>query len=205
MVQAADRVQNAFAESIRVKQATALECGEMIAAVSERLVECFGSGGKAILFGNGGSAADAQHIASEWVGRHGIDRRALPAIALTANSSEFTAIGNDYGFDHVFARGIEAHGRPGDIAVGISTSGDSANVLAAIDTARNLGLITVGLLGKGGGKIASAVDYPITVPSFETPRIQESHITIGHILCELVEASLFPELFPELSSGTTNS
>lgn len=191
MVQAAERVQNAFAESIRVKQATAAECGEMIATVAERLIACFGSGGKVLLFGNGGSAADAQHIASEWVGRQVMDRPALPAIALTANSSEFTGVGNDYGFDHVFVRGIEAHGRPGDIAIGISTSGDSGNVLAGVDAARERGLVTVGLLGKGGGKLASAVDYPITVPSHDTPRIQESHITIGHILCELIEAALF--------------
>jgi D-sedoheptulose 7-phosphate isomerase len=191
MVQTVDRIRSAFAESIRVKQATAAECGEMIATVAERLVVCFRAGGKVLLFGNGGSASDAQHIASEWVGRHLIDRPALPAIALTANSSEISAIGNDYGFDHVFVRGIEAHGRPGDVAVGISTSGDSANVLAAIDVARERGLVTVGLLGMGGGKLASAVDYPITVPSYETPRIQESHITIGHILCELIESELF--------------
>lgn len=191
MVQAAERVQNAFAESIRVKRATAAECGEMIAQVAERLIECFRSDGKVLLFGNGGSAADAQHIASEWVGRQVIDRRALPAIALTANSSELTAIGNDYGFDQIFVRGIEAHGRPGDVAIGISTSGDSGNLLAAVDAARERGLVTVGLLGKGGGKLASAVDYPITVPSYDTPRIQESHITIGHILCELIDAALF--------------
>jgi D-sedoheptulose 7-phosphate isomerase len=192
MVQAVDRVQNAFAESIRVKRATADDCGEMIASVAARLIECFRSGGQVLLFGNGGSAADAQHIASEWVGRYVIDRPALPAIALTANSSELTAIGNDYGYDHVFARGIEAHGRPGDIAIGISTSGDSANVLAGVDTARRRGMLSVGLLGSGGGKLASAVDYPIIVPSDDTPRIQESHITIGHILCELIEAALFP-------------
>ncbi len=191
MVQAAERVQSAFAESIRVKRATAAECGEMIAQVAERLIECFRSDGKVLLFGNGGSAADAQHIASEWVGHQVIDRRALPAIALTANSSELTAIGNDYGFDQVFVRGIEAHGRPGDVAIGISTSGDSGNLLAAVDAARERGLVTVGLLGKGGGKLASAVDYPITVPSYDTPRIQESHITIGHILCELIDAALF--------------
>ena len=193
MTQVDERVQRAFAESVRVKQATAANCAEMIAAVAARLIECFRTGGKALLFGNGGSASDAQHIASEWVGRYVDHRPALSAIALTANSSEFTAIGNDYGFDHIFTRGIEAHGRPGDVAIGISTSGNSHNVIAALQAARERGLATVALLGMGGGKIASVVDHPIIVPSNETPRIQETHITIGHILCELIEAALFPE------------
>ena len=188
-----ERVQKAFAESVRVKRATAENCGEIIAAVGARLIECFRAGGKALLFGNGGSASDAQHIASEWVGRYVDHRPALPAIALTANSSEYTAVGNDYGFDHVFVRGVEAHGRPGDVAIGISTSGNSPNIVAALQVARERGLVTVGLLGKGGGKIASMVDHPITVPSDDTPRIQETHITIGHIWCELIEEGMFRE------------
>ncbi len=194
MVQASGRVRRAFAESIRVKQATSESCADVIALVADRLVECFRSGGKVLLFGNGGSASDAQHIAAEWVGRYVDDRPALPAIALPANSSETTAIGNDYGFDHLYVRGIEAHGRPGDVAIALSTSGNSPNVLAAVQAAREGGILTVGLLGKGGGKLASVVDHPITVPSDDTPRIQESHITIGHVLCELVEDALFPEM-----------
>ncbi|MFT5443052.1 MAG: D-sedoheptulose 7-phosphate isomerase [Myxococcota bacterium] len=194
MTETADRVQRAFAKSVEVKQATALECADAIGAVAERLVACFAAGGKVLLFGNGGSAADAQHIASEFVGRYVSDRPALPAIALTSNSSEYTAIGNDYGFEHVFVRGVEAHGRQGDVAIGISTSGDSSNVLHAIAVAKEHGLVTVGLLGKSGGKLATAVDYAVTVPSDQTPRIQEAHITIGHIWCELVEAELFPEV-----------
>lgn len=193
MANANDRVRQAFAQSIRVKQATADECADEIAAAASCLVECFRTGGKLLVFGNGGSAADAQHIASEFVGRYINDRPALPAIALTANSSEFTAIGNDYGFDHVFSRGIEAHGRSGDVAIAISTSGNSGNVVDAVQTAKDHGLTTIGLLGKGGGKLRYLVDQAILVPSDETPRIQETHITIGHILCALVEEALFAE------------
>ncbi|MCP4036114.1 MAG: SIS domain-containing protein [bacterium] len=193
MAQGEDRVRNAFAESIRVKQATADQCAGAIEQTAARLVDCFRAGGKALLFGNGGSASDAQHIASEWVGRYVDDRPALPAIALGANSSEYTAIGNDYGFDHTFVRGIEAHGRAGDVAIGLTTSGNSPNVLAAIEAARERRLVTVGLLGKGGGKLAARVDVAIIVPSGDTPRIQEAHITVGHVLCELIEAALFAQ------------
>ncbi len=193
MAQTADRIRAALAESIRVKQATADQCTDAIAQAADRLVACFERGGKLLCFGNGGSASDAQHIASEFVGRYVDDRPALPAIALTANSSEITAIGNDYGFDYTFVRGIEAHGCPGDVAIALSTSGNSANVLAAVEKAREAGLETVGLLGRGGGKLANAVDTAIVVPSDDTPRIQESHIAIGHLFCELVEAALFPE------------
>lgn len=192
MVQGAERVRSAFAESIRIKQLTAEACADSISTIADLLTDCFRSGGKALLFGNGGSASDAQHIASEWVGRYIDDRPALPAIALTANSSEYTAIGNDYGFDHIFVRGIEAHGRPGDVAIGISTSGNSPNVVAAILAARERQLVTVALLGKTGGKLAAIVDHAIIVPSDDTPRIQEAHITVGHVLCELIETELFP-------------
>lgn len=194
MAQGESRLHRAFAESIRVKQATADECGDAIETAAAHLIDCFRSGGKALLFGNGGSASDAQHIASEFVGRYIDDRPALSAIALTANSSEYTAIGNDYGFDQTFVRGIEAHGRAGDVSIGLSTSGNSANVVAALEAARERGLVTVALLGKGGGKLAARVDCAIVVPSNETPRIQEAHITIGHVLCELIECALFPEL-----------
>jgi len=186
------RVRRSIEESIAVKQALAEQMGEAIASVARLVSECFRSGHKVLLFGNGGSASDAQHIAAEWTGRYIDDRPALPAIALTSNTSELTAIGNDYGFDRSFSRLIEAHGVAGDVAIAISTSGNSPNILTAVETAKELGLVSVGLVGKGGGKLAPAVDHPITVPSDATPRIQESHIMIGHIVCELVEANLFP-------------
>jgi len=193
MANVKERVREAFEESIRVKEATAELCADEIAIAVASLVECFRTGGKVLLFGNGGSASDAQHIASEFVGRYVGDRPALPAIALTANSSEYTAIGNDYGFDYIFARGVEAHGREGDIAIAISTSGNSANVVTGVKVAQDHGLTTIGLLGKHGGKLAHEVDLAITVPSDRTPRIQETHITVGHILCSLVERELFGE------------
>ncbi len=191
MAQTADRIRAALAESIRVKQATADQCADAIASAADRLIACFERGGKLLCFGNGGSASDAQHIASEFVGRYVDDRPALPAIALTANSSETTAIGNDYGFDHTFVRGIEAHARAGDVALALSTSGNSANIVAAVEAARERGVETLGLLGRGGGKLAGVVDCAIVVPSDDTPRIQETHIAIGHLFCELVEAALF--------------
>jgi D-sedoheptulose 7-phosphate isomerase len=162
-----------------------------LAKVCELLVKALSQGNKILLFGNGGSAADAQHIAAELVGRFAFDRPALPALALSVNSSCVTAIGNDYGFDQIFSRQIEALARPGDIAIGISTSGNSSNVLAAFSTAKKIGLQTVGLTGKTGGKLKDRVDHCVCVPSNETPRIQECHIMIGHIISELVEKELF--------------
>jgi len=164
-----------------------------VAKVSEILVNALKQGNKALLFGNGGSAADAQHIAAELVGRFAFDRPALPALALSVNSSCVTAIGNDYGFDRVFSRQLEALARPGDIAIAISTSGNSTNVLHAISTARKIGLKTIGLTGRSGGNLRNAVDYCICVPSNETPRIQECHILVGHIISELVEREIFHE------------
>jgi D-sedoheptulose 7-phosphate isomerase len=157
------------------------------------LVDAFDHGRKVLLFGNGGSAADAQHIAAEFVGRFAFDRPPLPALALSVNTSCVTAIGNDYGFDLVFSRQIEALGRPGDVAIGISTSGNSANVLCGVSAARKMGLHTVGLTSETGGKLKSAVDYCLCAPSNETPRIQECHILIGHIIAELVEQTIFHE------------
>jgi D-sedoheptulose 7-phosphate isomerase len=145
------------------------------------------------LFGNGGSAADAQHIAAEFVGRFAFDRPALPALALSVNTSCVTAIGNDFGFDLVFSRQIEALGKPGDVAIGISTSGNSANVLRALSVAKEMGLHTVALTGEGGGKLKDAVDLCICAPSNETPRIQECHILIGHVISQLVEQAIFHE------------
>jgi D-sedoheptulose 7-phosphate isomerase len=161
--------------------------------VSELLVEALIQGKKPILFGNGGSAADAQHIAAELVGRFAFDRPALPALALSVNSSCLTAIGNDYGFDVVFARQIEALGGSGDVAIGISTSGNSPNVVSALAVARKMGLHTVALTGGSGGALKTAVDHCICVPSIETPRIQECHILIGHTISELVEESIFQD------------
>jgi D-sedoheptulose 7-phosphate isomerase len=164
-----------------------------VAKVTEVLVDSIEQGNKILLFGNGGSAADAQHIAAEFVGRFAFDRRALAALALSVNTSCVTAIGNDYGFDLVFSRQIEALGRPGDVAIGISTSGNSQNVLKAVSIAKELGLQTVGLTGNSGGKLKDLVDHCLCVPSSDTPRIQECHILIGHILSELVEQTIFHE------------
>jgi D-sedoheptulose 7-phosphate isomerase len=179
-------------ESARVKQELADQAASAIARAAWLLIDAFRSGAKVLLFGNGGSAADAQHLAAEWTGRLRGERRALPALALTANTSELTALGNDYGFDRIFARLIEAHGNPGDVAMALSTSGNSANVLAGIAEARARGLGTIGLTGRRGGKLAPAVDVALLVPSDDTQRIQESHITIGHVLADLVEKALFP-------------
>jgi D-sedoheptulose 7-phosphate isomerase len=154
------------------------------------IARCFRGGGKLLFFGNGGSAADAQHLAAEFVGRFRIERQALPAIALTTDSSILTAVGNDYGFDQIFARQVQALGRPGDVAIGISTSGNSPNVNSAITQAAKQELKTIGLAGKDGGSLAKGVDISITVASTNVAMIQECHITIGHILCELVENEL---------------
>ena len=188
-------VRRSIEASIAVKQLL-LNNAEVVSAISQVsgiLVEALKRGNKPLLFGNGGSAADAQHIAAELVGRFAFDRPALPALALSVNSSCVTAIGNDYGFDIVFARQIEALGRAGDVAIGISTSGNSPNVLQGVATAKKMGLHTVALTGAAGGKLKTAVDYCICVPSNETPRIQECHILIGHIISELVEQTIFHE------------
>lgn len=189
------RVGTLIQASIAVKQSllSSSDVVKTVAKVSEILVNALKQGSKVLLFGNGGSAADAQHIAAELVGRFAFDRPALSALALSVNSSCVTAIGNDYGFDQVFSRQLEALARPGDVAVGISTSGDSANVLAALSTAKKIGLHTVGLTGCTGGRLKSIVDHCICVPSIETPRIQECHILIGHIISELAEREIFHE------------
>jgi D-sedoheptulose 7-phosphate isomerase len=186
------RVCASLAESARVKQALAGSCAEAIVRAAAMVAEAFARDGRVLAFGNGGSASDAQHFAAELAGRFDGDRPALPALALTANSSDLTAIGNDYGFEHLFARLIQAHGRPGDVAVALSTSGRSANVNAGVAEARARGLRTVALVGKGGGPLATLVDEAVVVPSDSTARVQESHIAIAHVICELVEASLFP-------------
>ncbi|MEM6263202.1 MAG: D-sedoheptulose 7-phosphate isomerase [Bacteroidota bacterium] len=152
-----------------------------------QVVECLRAGHKVLLCGNGGSAADAQHIATELTGRYKTTRRGLPAIALTTDTSALTAISNDFGYQEVFRRQVEALGQAGDVLIGISTSGNSPNVMAAIQEAKSIGCYTIGLLGKSGGKIASECDIAVVVPSDDTPRIQEMHILVGHLICEAVD------------------
>jgi D-sedoheptulose 7-phosphate isomerase len=182
-------------ESLLLKQALLndLELIAMAAKVGEELIRALGSGKKVLLFGNGGSAADAQHLAAELVGRFDRERRSLPAIALTTDTSVLTAISNDYSYESVFARQLEALGMPGDVAIGISTSGSSPNVVSGIRTARKAGVITVGMTGPRGRELALCADHSICIPSLRTPRIQKAHILVGHILCEIVEAGLFPD------------
>jgi D-sedoheptulose 7-phosphate isomerase len=158
-----------------------------IEAAGVMLMDTFGNGGKILLCGNGGSAADAQHIAAEFTGRFVRERRALPAIALTTDTSALSAIGNDYGFERVFERQVEALAERGDLVIGISTSGNSSNVLRALDLANSIGCLTLGLSGRGGGKMNDLCDLNIVVPSDVTARIQEMHILIGHILCAIAD------------------
>jgi D-sedoheptulose 7-phosphate isomerase len=189
------RVANSIEASISVQQNLLRDSAlvSLIARVSEILLNAMKSGNKLLLFGNGGSAADAQHIAAEFVGRFVFDRPALPALALSVNTSCLTSIGNDYGFEKVFSRQLEALARPGDVAIGISTSGNSPNVLNGIAAAKKIGLHTVAFTGTPGGKLKQAayLDHCLCAPSGETPRIQECHILIGHIVSELVEQELF--------------
>jgi D-sedoheptulose 7-phosphate isomerase len=156
------------------------------------MIDALKNGNKILFFGNGGSAADAQHLAAELIGRFLKERNAIPAIALTTDTSIITAIGNDYGFEYIFSRQIEGLAKNGDISFGISTSGNSKNVLVGLEKAKQIGCKTIGLLGCGGGKIGQMVDVSIALESKNTPRIQESHITIGHILCGIIEERLFP-------------
>lgn len=164
---------------------------DRIMAAVDVIVDALGKGNKLLVMGNGGSAADSQHFAAEVVSRFKMERRGLPAIALTTDTSILTAIGNDYGFEMVFRRQVEALACAGDVVVGISTSGSSANVLAALELAREVGCSTIGLLGRDGGTIRNVVDVDLTVPCTDTPRIQEGHITMIHIMCELLEKQLF--------------
>ncbi len=182
-------------ESIKVKQAL-LEDKHIlgqIADVVKEFVSALSNGHKILLFGNGGSAADAQHIAAEFVGRFQMERTPLPALALTVNTSVLTGVGNDYAYESVFSRQIEALGSAGDVAVGFSTSGKSPNVLKALAAAKAKGLVTVALTGKFGGMLQEVSRYCLCVPSDQTPRIQESHILIGHIVSQLTEMELFPK------------
>jgi D-sedoheptulose 7-phosphate isomerase len=187
------KIDDILKESEGVKEELRRKTSELekIEKVSKLIVEALKNGKKVILFGNGGSAADAQHIACELAGRFKLERRGLPAIALTTNTSVLTAIANDYGYEQVFSRQVEGIMERGDIVIGISTSGKSPNVIEGIKVAKERGAFTVGLTGHEGGRLEEAADICIRVPSNDTPRIQEVHITIGHIICQLVEENLF--------------
>lgn len=187
-------IQNHLKESAAVKTAIAEKCINEIEKAALLCVDVLRNGGTLLLCGNGGSAGDAQHIAAELVVRLSaeVNRRALPAIALTLNTSILTACANDYGYDYVFARQVEAYGHDGDLLIGISTSGSSVNVIRALETAKNLKLHTVAFSGGTGGVIKDIADINIIIPHTDTARIQEGHITVGHILCDIIEKELFP-------------
>ncbi|MBI4831792.1 MAG: D-sedoheptulose 7-phosphate isomerase [Candidatus Lindowbacteria bacterium] len=190
MIENQTLIRQRIEESIRVKQGFPDKLVQNIARAAETIVEAYNNGGKLILFGNGGSAADAQHIACELVGRFLKERRPLEAMSLSANASMLTCLGNDYGYERVFERQVEAAARAGDVVIGISTSGNSPNVLKAAKRAKQIGCVTICMTGKSGGKMKACADILLNVPSNVTPRIQESHILIGHIICELVEKSV---------------
>lgn len=183
-------ILTAFADSANVKQQFAREHADRIVEVARLIATAFRDGHKLLLFGNGGSATDAAHIAAEFVGRYKRERSPLPAIALVTDIAAITSIANDYGYDELFARQVRAHGQKGDIAIAISTSGNSPNVLKGVAAARECGMTTIAWTGATGGTLAELADYPFLVPSTVTARIQESHITLGHVLCELVEDHL---------------
>ncbi|AJE02854.1 D-sedoheptulose 7-phosphate isomerase [Geobacter pickeringii] len=187
-----EEITNQLRTHREVMEIVERELAPRVAVFAGMLIDAFRAGKKLLVMGNGGSAADAQHFAAEIVGRFKMERRGLPAIALTTDTSILTAIGNDYGFDAVFRRQVEALADEGDVVVGISTSGSSKNVNLALDLANERGCLTVGLLGRDGGTIKDLVDLELTVPTLDTPRVQEGHITLIHIVCDLVEKGLFP-------------
>ena len=189
-----EAITRAFDESIRAKQAFLRDSIDVVIQAVDAVVTAFGNGNKLLLFGNGGSAADAQHIAAEFVNRFRMERPPLPAIALTTDSSALTSIANDYDYAEIFAKQVRALGKAGDVALAISTSGNAANVIRALQTCRELNIITIGLTGGKGGKLADKVDYVLCVSeTTNTARIQECHILIAHVICELIDAQLFPE------------
>ena len=186
------RLRALAADSAAVQERFFAASAGLVLAAGRRMSECLQGGHKVLVFGNGGSAADAQHLAAELVGRYLYDRPGLPALALTTDTSALTAIGNDMGYESVFRRQVEAHGRRGDVAIGITTSGRSRNVVDALRAARERGLATIALTGGGGGLLKDAVDYLLDAPSTDTPRIQETHGLVVHLLCQIVEETLFP-------------
>ena len=185
-----DRIKDIFLESIQIKEELMRTSIVQIIEIADLIIDCLKKNGKVILFGNGGSASDCQHIAAELIGRFKKDRTALAAIALSTYTSVLTSLANDYGYEIVFAKQIEALGQKNDIIIGISTSGKAKNVACGIKQAKKMGLKTVALTGGDGGELAKLADVSLLVPSAVTARIQEAHITIGHIICELVEESL---------------
>ena len=188
-----DRAIKAFEESADVKCQFVRAHADQIVHIAQLIVRAFQEGHKVLLFGNGGSATDASHLAAEFVGRYHRDRAPLPAIALCSDVAAITCIANDYAYDDIFDRQVRAHGQKGDIAIAISTSGNSPNVLKAVQAAREAGLTTIAWTGGTGGKLAGLVDHAFIVPSKVTARIQESHITLGHVLCELIDEQLFAQ------------
>jgi D-sedoheptulose 7-phosphate isomerase len=186
-----DHIVKIFKESIRVKEAFLNENLSKMVNIVEAVTSALKAGNKVLIFGNGGSAADAQHIAAEFVNRFVIERPPLPAIALTTDTSVITSIGNDYDFSEIFSKQIRAIGQPGDIAWGISTSGNSPNVLKALEVGKKMGMVTIAFTGKDGGNIEKVADLSINVSSSVTARIQEVHITAGHAVCDLVDIKLF--------------
>lgn len=183
-------IEEFIQENSKTTQSVSISSLE-IKRIIEKLLECYSFGGKVLIAGNGGSAADAQHFAAELVGRYKLERKALSAIALTANTSNLTAIGNDYEFENIFKRQVEALGQEKDVLFSISTSGNSQNLILAIEEAKKKGMFTISLLGKGGGRMSEISDISIIISSQNTPRIQEAHILIIHIICELLEKNLF--------------
>ncbi len=187
-----DAIIKAFEESVLAKKAFLKENLNSLVTVINLLAAAFSNGKKFLLFGNGGSAADAQHIAAEFVNRFRIERRPLPALALTTDTSAITSIANDYDYKDIFAKQVKALGKEGDIALAISTSGNAENVLAAVDTCKELKIISVGLTGGDGGKLAKRADYLLCVSEGKnTARVQETHILVGHVICEMVDQKLF--------------
>jgi D-sedoheptulose 7-phosphate isomerase len=184
-------IKNEIKEHIDILNEVLSTQGEKIKEIAHLILDCYKNEGKVILFGNGGSAADAQHIAAELVGKYKLERKSLPALALTTNTSIMSALGNDYGFDLVFEKQIEGLVKKEDIVIGISTSGNSENVLRGILKAKEMGVKTIAFTGRNGGRLKDKVDILLNVPSDNTPRIQEAHITVGHIICGIVESEIF--------------
>jgi D-sedoheptulose 7-phosphate isomerase len=185
-----DILRKNIENSLEVHGRLSEACLPAMAAAADALIAAYRSGNKALFFGNGGSATDAHHLAAEFLGRYLRERRPLPAVALHDNASALTAIANDYGYEHVFSRQLQALAVPGDIAVAISTSGNSPSVIEAVTIARKMGIYTIGLTGASGGRLRELVDVLIAAPSDETPRVQECHILVGHALCDAVEQAI---------------
>lgn len=190
---ASTNIDSEYAAHLQAMERTVQQCRPVMEAIASRIIECFRQGHKVLLCGNGGSAADAQHVAAEFINRFRYDHASLPAIALTTDTSILTAVGNDSSYDLVFSRQVEALARPGDILVGISTSGRSVNVLKALDQARQVGAVAIGFTGeKGRETLAPKCDVCLIIPAADTPRIQECHLFAWHVICGMVEEALFP-------------